>query len=319
VARPNVPKPRLPADRLRVVRVGGAVFPRPRLFVAQSGEVTVVARRRPWAPGSRVVRRRRFRALVERAPDTTPPGFWSPADVALVFLPPLVIFGLAGYLANVLTGFGAAVAAFVVLMFLSPAGRRGRDQRVETSESAQRLVLTQNTGREIFGKALESADQISETWPSLESLVPAADAEVMLTDALWDLAGVLLKAERLHKILVELSRPEFAQRSPTDDTAREVEAHRKATRAALVELNEEVARRVTSIRRAQEAGLSFIREKEMRRAIHQAEESLRHLRDESGLAYALPPAPDAAADLAEHTRSVLDAYRELNRVRPQLH
>jgi hypothetical protein len=291
---------------------------RPRLYVAQSGSVTVVARRRPWAPASRVVRRKRFAALVERAPAAAPEGSWSPADVVVVFLPPLFLFGVVAFFVGPITGFGAACAAFFLLAYLSPAFRHRADGAVKTSDSAERRVLTQNTGREVFAKALESADRISETWPSLESLVPAADAEAMLAGALWDLAGVLVKAERLHKVLVELSRPEFAQRSAWDDTAREVEQHRRVTRAALVELNEEVARRVTSIRKAEEAGEAFIREKEMRRVIHDAEESLRRIRDEAGAAFALPEPADAGADLAEHTQSVLDAYRELNRFCPQI-
>jgi hypothetical protein len=291
---------------------------RPRLYVARNGSFTVVARRRPWAPATRVVRRKRFAALVERAPSTTSVTTWSPVDAVVVFLPPLFVFGVVGFFGGPLFGFAAACAAFFLLAYMSPAFRRGRDEQVETSEPVGRRVLAQSTGQEIFGRALDSADRISETWPSLESLVPAADAEAMLTDALWDLAGILVKAERLHKVLVELSRPEFAQMSAWDETAREVEQQRQATRAALVELNEEVARRVTSIRRAEEAGLAFIREKEMRRAIHDAEESLRRIRDESGIALSLPPSADVGADLAEHTQSVLDAYRELNRFRPQI-
>jgi hypothetical protein len=291
---------------------------RPRLYVAQSGSVTVVARRRPWAPASRVIHRKRFAALVEQAPVATPAGSWSPVDAVVVFLPPLLLFGVVAFFVGPITGFAAACVAFFLLAYVSPAFRQRTDDSVRTSDSAERRVLTQNTGREVFAKALDSADRISETWPSLESLVPAADAETMLAGALWDLAGVLVKAERLHKVLVELSRPEFAQRSAWDDTAREVEQQRRVTRAALVELNEEVARRVTSIRRAEEAGEAFIREKEMRRVIHEAEESLRRIRDEAAPALSPPPAPDAGAELAEHTESVLAAYRELNRFRPEI-
>ncbi len=291
---------------------------RPRLYVARSVTATVVARRRPWAPATRVIRRKRFVSLVERA-TVAKPASWSPVDAAVVFLPPLAVFGLVGmFFGGPVFGFGAACAVFFVLAYLSPAFRQGSDERMGIDEQAGRRVLTQSTGREIFGKALDSADRISETWPSLSLLVPAAEAEAMLADALWDLCGVLVKAERLHKVLVELSRPEFAQRSAWDDTAREVEQQRRATRAALVELNEEVARRVTSIRKAEEAGEAFIREKEMRRVICQAEESLRRIRDEAAPAVAPPPPPDTGAELAEHTQSVLDAYRELNRFRPQI-
>ena len=294
---------------------------RSRLFVARNGSVTVVARKRPWPVGSRTVHRRHFPTLVEKCPVPHQPTAWSLADAAVVFVPPLVAFLMvAAAVGSLLLAFGAACGVFFLMAYLRPIGARlGRDGPPRR-ESAERRVLAQNVGREVFDRALESADRISETWPALGALVHAADAEAMLVEAMWELAGVLREAEQLHGVLVELSRPEFAQRSADDETAREVEHQRRATRRALVALNEEVARRVTGIRRAEEAGLAFIREQQMRQAIHAAEESLRRVREHDAAAAALPAAPDAAAELAEQTRSVLGAYRELtNRYRTDPH
>jgi hypothetical protein len=259
------------------------------------------------------VRRRHFATLIESA--SAEPGrqqAWSPVDAAMVFLPPLIAFSLVALVSGQrLIAFGTGCAVFFLMAYLSPAIRRFRSREPVDAASEGSRVLRQSTGREVFGRALESADRVSETWPELKSLLRADEAEEMLADALWELAGVLVKAERLHGVLVELSRPEFAQRSISDDTAREVEHHRTVTRAALVKLNEEVARRVTSIRRAEEAGTAFIREQEMRRAIRAAEESLRSIREADRTAGVALTASDAGAELAERTKSVLDAYREL--------
>ena len=285
---------------------------RSRLFVARHGSITLVARKRPWPVGSRTVHRRHFATLVEKAPVGPRATAWSLGDAAVVFVPPLVVFLMVAAAAGLLLpAFGAACGVFFLMAYLHPIGARINVRGSSSRESADRRVLAQDVGREVFDRALESADRISETWPALGALVHPADAEAMLVEALWELAGVLREAEQLHTVLVELSRPEFAQRSADDETAREVERQRQATRRALVALNEDVARRVTGIRRAEEAGLAFIREQQMRQAIHAAEESLRRLREHDAAAAALPPGPDAAAELAEQTQSVLEAYREL--------
>jgi hypothetical protein len=284
---------------------------RSRLYVARNASVTVVARRRPWLAGSRTVRRRFYGTLVEKAPPVQG-ARWSAREAAIVLAPPIAVLLLTTAASgSALGGFLLGGAVFFLLAYLGPMQRERQSRRIGTRPSPDRRVLSQSTGREVFDRALQSADRVSETWPSLAELVRVADAEAMLSEALWELAGVLAKAEEVHTVLVELSRPEFAQRSRSDETAREVEEHRRATRAALVALNEEIARRVGGIERAEAAGWSFIREKEMRRAIHAAEESLRSVRPEDTGVVAGAARADAGAELAEHTQSVVEAYREL--------
>lgn len=111
-------------------------------------------------------------------------------------------------------------------------------------------------------------------------------------------------------MLGELGRPDFAAAS--DEIAGEARYQLGAARAAHAEIEAELVRREASLRRAEEAGRDFIREQDMRRAIRAAERSLR-VAPPLGLPPA-PPVQDAGADLAEHTRSVLDAYRELTAV-----
>jgi hypothetical protein len=284
---------------------------RSRLYVARDASVTVVARRRPWTAGSRTVRRRFYPTVVEKAAPGEGPQ-WSVREAAAVLVPPLAVLLLATAASgSALGGLLAACLVFLLLAYLGPMRRERQSRRLVGRPSPDQRVLSQSTGREVFDLALRSADRVSETWPSLAELIRVADAEAMLSEALWELAGVLVKAEEVHTILVELSRPEFAQRSQSDETAREVEEHRRATRAALVMLNEEIARRVAGIERAEAAGWSFIREKEMRRAILAAEESLRGVRTEDSGVLAGVTRADAGAELAEHTQSVVEAYREL--------
>jgi hypothetical protein len=284
---------------------------RSRLYVARDISSTVVARKRPWTAGSRTVRRRFYPTLVEKSA----PGQgsrWSVREAATVLVPPVaVLLLITAAVGSVLLGFLAGCTVFFLLAYLGPMQRERLSQRIAGRSTQDRRVLSQSTGREIFDRALQAADRVSETWPSLAELVPVADAEAMLSEALWELTGVLVRAEEVHTVLVELSRPEFAQRSRSDETAREVEEHRQATRAALVTLNEEIARRVAGIERAEAAGWSFIREKEMRRAIDAAEESLRNVRAEDTGVVTGTARADAGAELAERTQSVVEAYREL--------
>jgi hypothetical protein len=285
-----------------------------RLYVARNASATIVARSRPWMIGGRTVHRRHYATLVERAA-SGPNHRWSPVEAGTVLVPPLIVFlAITALAGTVALGFAASCIAFFALAYAGPMqGQRRTRRLIGRPTPADVRTLSQSTGREVFDSALQSADRVSETWPALAELIRVADAEAMLNEALWELAGVLVKAEQVHTVLVELSRPEFAQRSRTDDTAREVEEHRRATREALVTLNEEIARRVGGIQRAEAAGWTFIREKEMRRAIRAAEESLRNVRDEDAAAATVTEVarPDAGAELAEHTQSVVEAYREL--------
>jgi hypothetical protein len=296
-----------------------------RLYVARTPTVTVIARRRPWLPGARTVRRRFCPTLIEKA--ALPTGR-DAIGVLSVFIPPMIVFILAILLTDsVLIGTLTGSAAFFAMAYLTPAKRLRRGDYLIRRPGARQLA--QSTGREVFGRALDSADRICESWPELGALVGVANAEAMLTEALWELAGVLVKAEQVHIALVELSRPEFMQQSQGDLTAHEVDDHRRSTQMALVALNAEIGRRVTALERTEAAGRAFIRERAMRRAIHAAEESLRVISDDSP---AVPGVPgvlgvlgaaripgvsglgrqDAGAELAEQSHAVLDAYRELN-------
>jgi hypothetical protein len=228
-----------------------------------------------------------------------------PMNIALVIVPPLVVFlltlGAAGPPAALIAG----TLAFFAMVALVAVRSRRRRRRASRS-----LTVTEPMARHVLDRVLRAADRIGEAWPALDRLIAVADAEAQLTEALWELAGVLVKGQQLRAVLAELSRPEFAQTSESDSTARQVSQQRRATRTALAAVDGEIVRRLAGIERAEAAGQAFLREEEMRQAIRAAEDSLRAVHDDAATAPG-PARPDAGTELAEHTQSVLDAYREL--------
>jgi hypothetical protein len=271
-----------------------------RLYVARDDEVTAVSRGRLRMSGAHPVRRD-WRALVE----LTASSPQSRRGAALVVLPPVLAGSLTAAFAPVETGLVVGGVVFFAMSYLGPLVRR----RIGTAPRPRRadlLLLSSPAERTAFDQAITTADRIVSTWPALGSLIDVPSAEAMLAEALWEMAGVLSRRQELSRVLTDLSRPEFAGVPFADQTARELHAQLKATKAALSQIEVDRSRREASLRRAEEAGRNFIRDQEMRRAIRAAEESLRA----APLDPPTPPA-DPGADLAEHTHSVLAAYREL--------
>ncbi len=320
-----------------------------RLYVARDDKSTVVSRSRVRMPGARPVRHP-WPALVETAapPGPAPPRDRDRPGLVLAVVPPVATALITTASLSVEAGVAAGAAVFFGTSFLFPLLRRragtGPDGisrpagSASSSPPAERaagrqfslpgrraaggllsllgrrggvdgaVTLTDPADRAAFDRALAIADRISATWPRLGSLINPADAEALLAGALAEIAAVLARRRELAAVLAGLSRPDFAARSASDETARELRAHLSATRTALTGVELELARREASLSRAEKAGHDFIREQEMRQAIRAAEESLR-----TSAHPELGPArvPDAGADLAEQTRAVVDAYREL--------
>jgi hypothetical protein len=284
---------------------------RSRLYVARGDQVTVVSRRRLRLSGSRPVHRA-WPQLAETtwgADDAAPRR--SLLDAAVVLVPPVAALGVTTAFAPVESGFLVGGVVLFATSYLAPVLRRRRmakGPRVSRGDDIR--MLTAERERADFARAIGIADRISETWPQLGPLVDARDAGQLLAEALWEIAGVLVRRQELSGVVGELSRPDFTAGMEADDTTRELREHLRAGKAALGELEVDLARREASLRRAEQAGRDFIREQEMRRAIRAAEESLRTVRRPEIRGAAVTPA-DAGAELAEHTQSVLTAYREL--------
>jgi hypothetical protein len=161
------------------------------------------------------------------------------------------------------------------------------------------IELTAAAERTAFDRAVTVADRVAKTWPALDGLIDVPEAENLLAEALWEIAGGLARRQELKAVLAQLTRPDFAAAPPADATAAKLQTQIRATKEALSAVEIDLAGRLASLGRAEEAGRTLIREREMHEAIRAAERSL------------ATTSPDPAADLAEHTHLVLTAYREL--------
>jgi hypothetical protein len=266
-----------------------------RIYVLRDEGALVVSRRRPGPLRNRPVRRS-WDALVEIPPRTGR----APAETTLVFAPPVILGALAAVFGPPEVGVALGGATLIASTYLTPQLRRRLTARLLRRPG--NVVLRGPRSRTAFDHALGLADRISETWPSLGPLVDADSAALMLAEALWQIAAVLSRREELDAVL------ESAGADPSAASA-ETRSQLSAARAARARVDAEFQRRETSLRRADEAGRDFIREQQMRHAVQAADQTLRTLPP----TVLTPPgaALDPASDLAEHTDSVLAAYREL--------
>jgi hypothetical protein len=284
-----------------------------RLYVARDSAATVVSRQRLPMAGAQLVHRP-WTALVEvTVPDVREPDEeHEQRGAGWLFGPPVVAGAIAATLGAAEIGIAVAAVTFFAAAYVEPAIRRRVQARRARPAPVTARILTSAADRAAFDEAVGAADAVSATWPRLGALVDTAEAETMLADALWEIAGVLARRQKLSRVLADLSRPDFAAQPAADETALELRSQLEATQRALADLESDLAQRLASLRRAEQAGRDFIREDEMRRAIRQAKETLGSP-DPAPTALpstALTPA-DTAAELADQTRSVLAAYREL--------
>ena len=291
---------------------------RARLYVVRNDSAVAISRQRLRTTGGRVVARRwGGLAETESARLDASPRF-SASGAATVILPPLVV-GLVSMLLSqeISIALLAAAVTFLLMAYLGPLVTRRRAAgavaaRPEGAGSGSVHVLFDHPEQATFARAVETADRIAATWPHLGALIDSADADAMLADALWELAGVLARRQELRRLLADLDRPDFDTVPDADDTVRELRGHRDAARAALRTIDEEIARRETSLANAEQAGRGFIREQEMREAIRAAQESLHGTLAAPSDVTSVAQRADAGAELAEQTRTVLSAYRELS-------
>jgi hypothetical protein len=260
--------------------------------------VIVLSRRRLGGLRSRPVERS-WDALAEIPPRTGR----VPGETALVFAPPVALGALAAVFAPAGVGVALGGATLIASTYLTPELRRrlaGRRRR-----RPDNIVLRSERAHSAFDHALGLADRVSETWPALGSLVDADEAALMLAEALWQISAILSRREDLDDVLAPAG---FDPSTASVETRSQL----SAARAARARVDAEFQRREAGLRRADEAGRDFIREQQMRQAVQAADQTLRSmpLFTPPGTALARR-GPDAASDLAEHTRSVLAAYREL--------
>jgi hypothetical protein len=266
-----------------------------RIYVMRDEGVIVVSRRRLGGLRSRRAERS-WDTLAEIPPRTGR----LPGETTLVFAPPVALGALAALLAPVEIGVAVGGVTLIASTYLTPQLRRRlAGRRLHRPDN---VVLHSERARSAFDHALAQADRVSETWPELGALVDTDDAAVMLAEALWQIAAVLSRRDELDAVLEPVG---FDPSTASVETRSQL----SAARAARARVDAEFQRREAGLRRAEEAGRDFIREQQMRAAVQAADQTLRSMPPTVlvGPGSSLEP----ASDLAEHTHSVLAAYREL--------
>jgi hypothetical protein len=286
------------------------------LYVAKDRNRTVISRTGLRVADGRRVRRAWGALAEERVPGHQVRTDPRPPMVALVGLPPIVVVLAGLYYMGPYVAFVGGALVLLLAVLIVPRLVRRRPLRVPAGEGVE---LTSPAERTAFDRSLDTADRVASTWPALDGLIDRPEAEAQLSDALWEIAGVLARRQELRAVLAQLTRPDFATAAPDGETAAKLQAQIRATKEALSAVEIDLAGREASLRHAEEAGRTFIRERDMLEAIRAAERSLGAASSGPALssasaasaASAAEPARDPAADLAEHTHLVLAAYREL--------
>ena len=167
-------------------------------------------------------------------------------------------------------------------------------------------ILYAHEERAAFERSFASAKRVQRTWPAMRHLIDVADAERMLSRALWDLSGVLNRRQQIRRLRDELAAVDYRDMpaySPAVDALLE-----QRTRVEILwrETGAEANRHIVGINAACTAGENLIREQQIGRTARDAEKAIAHI-----TATAAPGLPANGTELAERTAAVIDAYRDL--------
>ena len=272
----------------------------PYLYVAHDDKLVIVSRLPLEVVGGRGLSYG-WGSVLEVTP-AEQPGDRRPLVVTLYGLG--TIFGISGVsllmsgalsggfllLAGIVAGAGAALLDWRQRPGVISAPRLESDRE-------QHHVLVEGRDRRVFSDAIELCQRTSETWPALGALVDVPIAEQQLAQALFDLAGALERRQELRELYAELA---------VHDGAVELASRMDKTTSALNELDNEVTKRIATLNAVAVAGEQLIRDEEIDALAREADEALARLTS-AGRAIE----SDAGSELAERTKAVLRAYREL--------
>lgn len=201
---------------------------------------------------------------------------------------------------------GVPVAAVALVGAI--VGYRRRAARLATAWQREHRVLTHTDDVEAFTAASTATESIVAAWPHLGALAGADDPGPALARSLWNLSGFLVTRAEMrdaHGDLVRVRRD-----LPTDTAlAQDVEDRLAQLSASLATVQAEIDVRVGAFEDLAQRCERYLREE---RAIARAREAVR----DADQTLTVPGQPTDLAlepgnELAERTRAVLDAYREL--------
>ncbi|MFI5896421.1 hypothetical protein ACIA5D_40610 [Actinoplanes sp. NPDC051513] len=272
------------------------------LHVGADAEKTVVS---AYALRTRTGRARRLRtgSLIESQP-VLPSG--RGREIRVTFLArvslPLLFAGALLFV----SGVPAWLLASVVLGTVGALGwlDRRRSQQAVFALPGEARVLRTREERAAFHRAVAAARRVRHTWPGLPGMIDPVSADRSLTQALDDLATVLVRRQEIRRLRAGL---DGVRRQDVPDASRAVLAlaeQRDRAERLWLETGEQANRILRAIDEAALAGESFLQEQRIGATARQAELAL------ARLGAGAPPA-DAAPELADRTAAVVSAYREL--------
>jgi hypothetical protein len=167
-------------------------------------------------------------------------------------------------------------------------------------------LLTSPLERDDLIEAVGLAGRIVGNSGRLQSLIDPNEAAVSVASAVWEVAGVLQRRQQLRAVLTGLARHDSPD-LPTDSPAvRAGRAERARAEEAWQALLQETSAHLAALRTAADTGDSLLREWDFGDEARRARVSL----DQLGLTGA-PPGPRHAEELADRTKAVVAAYRQL--------
>ncbi|MFG2109824.1 hypothetical protein [Micromonospora chersina] len=179
-------------------------------------------------------------------------------------------------------------------------------QRLEKSLPDEQVILRDAPGRARFNKIEELGRRIDKNAAMLQQIIPRDDANDTLVHALWEGARLVAWHQNVRETLVDMSR-QNTTRLPSDSAElRQQTAERERTIALRGDIESQLQELQTRLAALADAGDEFIREQKERQVIRRAQESLAN----RGTA-AIGSRLGMADELADHTLTLLQAYKEL--------
>jgi hypothetical protein len=275
------------------------------LHIGADAEKTVISAY-PLRTRTGRARRRQTGSLTESLP-VLPSG--RSRETRIIFLAraclPLFFLGAVLFAAGV----PGWLLAGVILGAVSLAGlhdrRRAQAAIFEVPRGEGARVLRTREERAAFSRAVAVAGRVRRTWPRLPGMIDPVSADRSLTQALDDLATLLVRRQEIRRLRAGL---DGVRRQDVPAGSRAVLAlaeQRDRAEQLWLATAGQANRILRSIDAAALAGETFLRERQIVATARQAGLVL------ARLSAGGPPA-EAAPELADRTTAVLDAYRELS-------
>ncbi|MFI5491836.1 hypothetical protein [Actinoplanes sp. NPDC051859] len=275
------------------------------LFVGVDHEKIVVS---PYPIKMRTGRARRDRqgSVTEVVP-VRPSGRSREVRVRFSSQLALALVVLSAVLSAVGIPWWAAAAGSVALVtFVSiQQARAARKGTLALPRGEDSYVLHAAEERVAYGRALEVARRVRQTWPALQHMIDPVDADRSLTAALRELAAIMSRRQQIRRLREELGAAAL-HNLPAGSPAVQALAEQRLRVEGLWRSTAGAANRIlASINAAALAGENLLREQRVGETAREAELAI------SRLSAAASAPADSGPELAERTAAVIAAYREL--------